>query len=164
MDGKRNVNMNLTIGTSLVASIINSKRIMTIQFSEYGESKCSPKYPRDAFNGKGTDVNVFINKAQTPSIYTIDVNSGKIKKEKFFIKFIELGHELIHGIRNMNGEGESYENKETYHHVYFGPNPATVNMSNVKTEELVTTGLTGHYKYTENKLRKEHSLNIRINY
>ena len=75
---------------------------------------------------------------------------------------IVLGHELVHGNRAMNGEASPKDNMNSY--IFKDTDGDYYKVNNVKTEELETVGISGDYRYTENKLRKEQNLNIRIQY
>jgi hypothetical protein len=73
---------------------------------------------------------------------------------------IAIGHELIHGYRAMKGMAKGDEKaKNTWI-----DSKGDEYIQTVRAEKLETTGLMGNCKYSENKLREEQGLNIRIKY
>lgn len=139
--GTINKGKDLSVGTSLIRDIINDENTMTI-YNHNGKFYEHDKLRQDATNGKGTDVDVWLNLSEhNKKFLTKDKKTGEIKEEPINIP-IAAGHELIHGLRSMKGQANEDATKE----------------------ELETTGLSGDYKYTENKLRKEENEHIRIKY
>ena len=157
----RNMSKELTVGTSLIESLIKHKRTMTIQTTDLGEkSREHDIYRRDAFNGKGTDVVVNFDVTDTPKLLTENGKTGKSSEEVTPL-FIVLGHEIIHGERSMDGIAIDPDTKSSYK--YRSPN-GQLKIKNTSKEELETVGIIGKAKRTENALRKEHGLNKRIKY
>lgn len=75
---------------------------------------------------------------------------------------ITLGHELIHSLRYM--EGISTLTREYYQYI---DGELLITEKNQSVEELQTIGLGKYkqtYKYTENKLRKEHKFQQRLSH
>ena len=139
--GNNNKDKTLSIGTSLVSGIIEDNHKMKISI-ETGEFREHDIYRKDSSNGKGTDVEIYVDLNDTSRQFlTYNEKTKEYGRDPIVMK-IAVGHELIHGYRSMKGEASS---------------------DNV-VEELVTTGLLGNYKFTENKLRKEHHENKRIKY
>ena len=65
----KNKSKKLTVGTSLIESVIKHNRTMTIQITDPGEkSREHDIYWKDAFNGKGTDVVVNFDVTYTPKL------------------------------------------------------------------------------------------------
>ena len=75
--------------------------------------------------------------------------------------YISLGHELVHGIRSMNGIDKHFDNKSFY---FYKDEDGQMWKTKARDEELETIGIFGDSEYTENKLREEHGLNERIKY
>lgn len=157
--GTRNLDRKLVSGTRLVSELINHERSMNI-IQDTEESHERDRYRMDALNGKGTDVYVYYNMRQNPTVLTRNPETGKIQEEAI-PSHIVLGHELIHGHRSMNGRAVSIEKKSEY--TYKDERGVTWKTSE-KNEELETTGIKCKYKYTENKLREEQEINKRIRY
>ena len=155
----KNLDTKLEVGTSLVSSMLSNEHTATISL-ESGRNKSTDKFRRDASNGKGTDVYISFNPNRKSTVLTKDRRTGK-SVTQIVPKGIILGHELIHGYRSMNGEASDNDCKTTY--TYKDSNGDTYKTVE-KTEELETVGIIGTYKYTENKLRKEHGYNKRIEY
>ena len=156
----RNKNRNLKVGTGLISSMISNKEhTATISFGE--KNNHHAQYRQDASNGKGTDVSISFNPSKDVIVLTEDREAGKSVYEKMS-PIIVLGHELVHGNRAMNGEASPKDNMSSY--IFKDTYGDYYRVNNVKTEELETVGISGDYKYTENKLRKEHNLNKRIQY
>ena len=157
----RNKSKKLTVGNSLIESVIKHKRTMTIQTTDPGEKSSEHDiYRRDAFNGKGTDVVVNFDVTDTPKLLTENGKTGKSSEEVMPL-FLVLGHEIIHGERSMDGIAIDPDTKSSYK--YRSPN-GQLKIKNTSKEELETVGIFGKAKRTENALRKEHGLNKRIKY
>ncbi len=157
--GTKNMDKKLVNGTSLVSELINHERNMDI-ISDAGEIFLHDKYRRDAFNGKGTDVYIYYDLNEHPTVITRDRKTGKSIEERI-PSHIVLGHEMVHGHRSMNGKAVSLGNKSEY--TYKTEN-GDIMKAVEKTEELETVGIKGNYTHTENKLREEQRLNNRIKY
>ncbi len=153
-----NKDLQLTKGTELISELVNHRRTMEIEAGEF--NKEADKYPLDAVNGKGTNVKVSYNSENLPIILTQDRKSGKSLYEKI-LPHIALGHELIHGLRAMNGVASSNNKNEKYQ---YRDTDGEVYQTTASTEELETVGITGNYRYTENMLREEEKLNERLRY
>ena len=155
----RNKNKNLETGTGLISSMIsNNEHSATISLGE--KNNHHAKYRRDAWNGKGTDVEISINPSKDVFVLTKDEKTGKSVYEKMSPMMV-LGHELIHGNRAMNGNA-SYKDSESFYE--YKDADGDYYREKVRTEELETVGISGDSEYTENKLRKEHNQNKRIKY
>ena len=74
---------------------------------------------------------------------------------------LTLGHELIHSLHDINGTAKNYDDKSAY---IFKDIDGQMKKTKARTEELETTGIIGNTNFSENKLRKEHNLNLRIHY
>ena len=158
-NGTKNRGMKLTAGTSLISELVGHKRTVEItpgnRYREFG------KYRRDEFNGKGTDTEVWYDFDTPVSTIARNRKTGKRTKENI-PPHIALGHELIHAYRGMNGDAKDPNSMTLY--------KDTECFINAPIEELETTGIkaiddcTRNYKYTENKLREEESLNERLRY
>ncbi|NPD80663.1 hypothetical protein HPS57_01510 [Prevotella sp. PINT] len=153
-----NKDLQLTKGTELISELVNHRRTMEIEAGEF--NKESDKYRMDAINGKGTDVTVFYNFSKLAPVLTRDSQTGKSVYEKI-PSHIALGHELIHAHRSMNGVAKN--DKQSSKYQYQGSD-GLIYEATQETEELETVGIKGSYKYTEDILRKEQGLNIRIDY
>ena len=71
-----------------------------------------------------------------------------------------LGHELIHGYRDMIGISASKKKVKYTFKNWQGQNT----LDEAMLEELITTGLKGNYIYTDNKIRVEQGFPKRIKY
>ena len=154
--GVRNTNRSLAIGTNLIADIINNKRTMTITNNRKEVNFEKDKVDVFSYNGIGTDVKVNFNDLLDPLIPTRDTKTLMVSDKKR-PKEIGLGHELIHGIRSMEGKAvdNSIEGKYSY-------KTTTGSKTQIKRlEELETVGLKGRFRYTENMLRKEQGIEQR---
>lgn len=156
--GTMNKGKNLSVGTNLIRDIINDERTMTI-YNHNGEFYEHDHRRKDATNGKGSDVDVWLNLSENEMKFTTrDSKTGKVKEECINIP-IATGHELIHGVRAMNGVAKEGKAQNSWK-----DNKGNIHIQTTNLEELETTGLKGNYKYTENKLRQEQKENIRIKY
>ncbi|MDE6152429.1 MAG: hypothetical protein K2G12_10665, partial [Prevotella sp.] len=154
----RNTGMKLTTGTSLISELVSHGRTVEIMPDDHYHERGT--YRRDAFNGKGTDSKVWYNFKKPVSAVVRDRNTGK-SIEETISRHIALGHELIHAHRSLNGVGKDNDDKTEY--FYMDTDGATYKASERK-EELETTGLKDSYRFTENYLRKEGNLKVRIKY
>ncbi len=154
----KNPGKNLVVGTSLISSIISNK--MTATISLENENSNHDIFRLDASNGKGTNVNISFNPSEDVYVLKRDERTGKSIIERIPSEIV-LGHEMVHGYRSMNGEASSKDSKTLYRYKDIDGYLYEINE---KTEELETVGIIGDYKYTENKLNKEHNINLRIKY
>ena len=160
--GTKNQNRNLKIGSSLISSVISNEHTTTIGLTT-NSSHAHRIYRLDAINGKGTDTQIWYNIEEKPFVLTKDEGTGKIYKEAIPSQIV-LGHELIHGLRNMNGTGRHWNIRKEYKYT---DTQGGVWRDTKKLEELETVGIISderNKEYTENNLRKEQHLNIRIEY
>lgn len=160
--GTKNQNRNLKIGSSLISSVISNEHTTTIGLTT-NSSHAHRIYRLDAINGKGTDTQIWYNIEEKPFVLTKDEGTGKIYKEAIPSQIV-LGHELIHGLRNMNGTGRHWNIRKDYKYT---DTQGGVWRDTKKLEELETVGIISderNKEYTENNLRKEQHLNIRIEY
>ena len=160
--GTKNQNRNLKIGSSLISSVISNEHTTTIGLTT-NSSHAHRIYRLDAINGKGTDTQIWYNIEEKPFVLTKDEGTGKIYKEAIPSQIV-LGHELIHGLRNMNGTGRHWNIRKGYKYT---DTQGGVWRDTKKLEELETVGIISderNKEYTENNLRKEQHLNIRIEY
>ena len=156
----RNLNKELKVGTGIISSMISNKE-HTANISLGEKNRNHSIFRRDASNGKGTDVEISFNPLKDVSVLTKDEKTGKSVYENMSPAMV-LGHELVHGNRAMNGKAAPDESKSSY--IFKDTNGDYYQVKNVPTEELETVGISGDDKFTENKLRKEHNLNQRIEY
>ena len=148
-----NRHKKLTLGTNLVRDIILHKGKMTIHLS----NDKNQEYPNRNSSIPGSDV--YFNPIRRTQVTVADKNGNASPFNN--MPFLALGHEMIHGLRDMNGESidrnieQIYANRNYLGVMYKQCDPV---------EELITTGIIGNYKYTDNKLRKEHGYAIRLFY
>ena len=153
-------------GTELISELENDKQhLVTIKASSVdeqilnGNSDSTQIRRSDMDNastyGKGCDSTIFFN----PDLkFKAKVYVGGKVVTQTGPKYISLGHELIHsycyakGLGNFNKIGNYLDltGKQCY--------------SNYTMNELITVGIVSGSKYTENALRKEHSLPMRVRY
>ena len=160
--GSKNLNRNLKTGSSLISSVISNEHTATIGLTT-NSSHAHRVYRLDAINGKGTDTQIWYNIEVRPFVLTKDEGTGKINKEAIPSQIV-LGHELIHGLRSMNGTGRHSDIRKEYKYT---DTQGGVWSYREKQEELETVGILSderNREYTENNLRKEQHLNIRIKY
>ena len=154
--GTKNVKKNLSVGTSLIADIIGDKHLMRIEMDSEQGNHVSDIEKENASNGKGTDVNVNFDPSNR-LVSTIN------PKNKWLYaagrpSYIGLAHELVHGIRDMHGEAINYDIMVDHSVLNY---KGKKKILKARKEELLVIGVMGNYKYTENKIRREHNLNMR---
>ena len=148
-----NRHKKLTLGTNLVRDIISHKGKMTIHLS----NDENQEYPNRNSSIPGSDV--YFNPIRRTQVTVADKNGNASSFNN--MPFLALGHEMIHGFRDMNGVSVDIKIKQIYaNRNYLG----VMYKKCAPVEELVTTGIIGNYKYTDNKLRKEHGYAIRLFY
>lgn len=174
-----NRNKKLISGTGLIRSIINSDKILSVELNNNGFKKTHEVNRRDDANGKGTDAKIYYDPSRVVNVLTQNLKTGKTQMESLPV-FIGLGHELVHGERSLYGRqaNDGDENDEDVEAVgtyqFVGLNGKLYEESE-SLEEIETTGLNstrkpddkttwGASKFSENLLRREHYLNIRIKY
>ena len=114
------------------------------------------KHPTGSISGSDAIIDIDLSSTTT----TVRNFKTKCSENGYTPAEITLGHELIHCLRYM--EGVSTSEEEDYQYTD-GDNIITEKKQSV--EELETIGLGKYkkiYKYTENKLRKEHHFQQRI--
>jgi len=164
------------VGTSLVRTIIKKDRKMTIETTN-GKTREKDSNETNATNGVGTDATIYINLKSNLKFITQNQKTKKINMNEDENHIISLGHEMIHGYRAMFGIGHLNKRLDrNYHGIYFPFGKS----DNETMEELETTGIpywtvknwnkavlgrkVGRQRYSENSLRAEHGMNIRIVY
>lgn len=175
----KNKGKQLKVGTSLIRGVIKSDNKMTIETNHKGifNEKANGTHGSD---GIKTDVTIKIDLDDHSKTFTTqNPKSGKITYKEPINMMIALGHEMVHGYRDMYGISKpNIKYNLLYHGVYF---PLGGDSMNERMEELETTGIpywtvknwnrsdglgekVGRKKISENSLRLEHGLNIRIVY
>lgn len=154
-----NRNKKLTTGTNLIRGIINNKYLLTIR--EVKGNDLNEEFAtntNNSRNGIGTDANINFNKNRGTPITVEGENGYAIPANN--ISFLALGHELIHGYRDM--KGITSHNKFVRYTFKNWQGKKTLDEAPV--EELITTGIIGNYIYTDNKIRVEQGFPKRIKY
>jgi len=154
--GTMNNSWELPCGTDLISSLIGNERTTTIHVEHNKDNSETDLNPNNATNGVGSDVSVTFNPIRL-QVSTINPKTGRLQGE-MRPAYIGLAHELIHSIRSMKGVADKNDSYATYQYVDFRGKTRT---GYERTEELKTVGLKKGSKYTENKIRKEHKLNLR---
>ena len=153
--GKRwsNRDKNYKVGTALVRDVINNKRTTTVKVNYSKRTTTDGENIKNKSNGVGT--NAIIDMDLRPKDNCVDAGGGYVKNEETSPEII-LGHELIHAYRTMNGKIVDSSKTKPVTVLYRGDTKS--NTADEKIEELQTIGIKGYnyFKYTENKLRKEH--------
>ena len=167
--GKANPGHDLSIGTRLLREVIGNKHTATVERGENSEKPvlvgkhwdkklCTDVYDNefDPYNGKGTHVKIHLKKGEdVKSVYFVSSgkdNTGNSKRAGKRPEYVGAAHELIHGLRDMKGEAVRNIPTRYEHDEQAG------------LEELHTVGILGNYRYSENKIRKEHGLKWRRTY
>ena len=149
---------NLAVGTALIRDIINDKHTLTIRVWD-GDNKEQPISSHDGKQkGVGSDALVLFNPNRRTSLGVAEEN-GNCKEFKNLPR-LALGHELVHGVRDMKGHTASMT-KTRYKFKNFKGEYVE---DEAPKEELITTGIIGNYKYTDNKIRQEQGKLPRVMY
>ena len=154
-----NRNKKLTTGTNLIRGIINNKYLLTIREVKGDDpNEEFATNTKNSRNGIGTDANINFNKNRGTPIsvegkygYSTHANNTS---------FLALGHELIHGFRDMKGISAPKKKVKYTFKNWQGQNT----LDEALLEELITTGIIGNYNYTDNKIRVEQGFPKRIKY
>ena len=150
----------LPVGTGLIRDIIANKHTLKIQRSADKNKEDATNKKAGRTKGKGSDAIVSFNKNRGTPIGVAGKNGNAAPGNN--VSFSALSHELIHGLRDMEGVSSKDENV-----IYTFKNwKGDFVESEDSREEVITTGLPikESYKYTENKIRREHGLPIRVHY
>lgn len=157
---------DLKYGTQLVDGLIISSHKVTI---EQGPSGNTIYNAVASSNGKGTDARVLFNatgSAKDKVELLTEDSDGNIGYTAT-PAYIVLGHELIHADSAMKGimPGNNIFGKPKTMTYTYTENRKKVT-SSAKVEELATVGLAKNKNraITENKLRQDHGLPMRIKY
>ena len=149
------------IGSMLISQLVYHDNTVSVEYSRFNNYHTSPEEDKEnAYDGKGTNVTVFVAKNDVAPLLVKDSKSGRSIWENV-PRSIGIGHELIHAYRAMEGilERKDKVSSYKYKNEHGKDKDATC-----YTEELETTGLFGDYIFTENKLREEMGFNRRIKY
>ena len=150
----------LPVGTGLIRDIIANKHTLKIQRSADKNKEDATNKKAGRTKGKGSDAIFSFNKNRGTPIGVAGKNGNAAPGNN--VSFSALSHELIHGLRDMEGVSSKDENV-----IYTFKNwKGDFVESEDSREEVITTGLPikESYKYTENKIRREHGLPIRVHY
>jgi RHS repeat-associated protein len=167
---KKHQNGKLKTGAELISQMIGSKKKATINLTKSGKSEAVPDNNYNAANGTGTDVEINLNINQKPSVWVGDPEDKIGYKKEVIPSYIVLGHELVHGIRSMNGAARGCSVVTNYSYLYVINGVKFRNTTYRESlEELETVGIKSSSSkklktFTENNLRTEHGLKIRLNY
>ena len=147
---------NFSNGTTLISDAINNEHTASIVIEHTGGFVAENANPIAATNGEGSDVYIFYSVQQSPKI-GVSKDGGISYEER--PSYIGLAHEMIHGVRSMNGIAVTGL-------VPFSIYDKTGGKLTQPTfkEELETIGIGGKSKYiiNENLIRLEHELDTRI--
>ena len=147
---------NFSNGTTLISDAINNEHTASIVIEHTGGFVAEDANPIAATNGEGSDVYIFYSVQQSPKI-GVSKDGGISYEER--PSYIGLAHEMIHGVRSMNGIAVTGL-------VPFSIYDKTGGKLTQPTfkEELETIGIGGKSKYiiNENLIRLEHELDTRI--
>ncbi len=158
--GTRNLDKDLNVGTSLVSSMIDNKHTATLSLNNKEKNSTHPLSYTGSINGKGTDVQISIDPCAPANFLVNDEKTGESMMEQCPLHII-LGHEMVHGFRDMNGIAK-YNGLYSYY-MYKDERGQTYRKT-CQTDELETVGIMGNSAYSENKIRKEQGINSRIRY
>lgn len=158
--GTQNTGKSFPVGTKLISELINHDNTVTVDYVTTNKKVYQIHYNKqaDASNEKGSSASFRVNNKPV-NLLVENKRNGKSIYE-VIPKSIALGHELIHAYRGMNGIVKKGEAE----YIYKNENGVSVKVLKADPEELETTGLTGDYPFTENKIRKEQGINQRIKY
>lgn len=154
----------LPVGTQLVSTLIKGSKKVRISIGKEGSgSALVPDKGYDTPSGAGSQISLDVTQKANMRVE----DEAGVQSMKDTPMEITLGHELVHAERAMSGAARSYDEKNpenleslSYERGKFRTRFEEV----VLKEELETVGLKGDYKFTENKLRKEHRLDKRVHY
>ena len=174
--GKANTSQDLAVGTGLLREVIGSSHTAFVSRGEknsespvltgihYDGNMGRNVYTNenDRYNGKGTNVKITLVSGTESGRFVSSRadGSGRTIEERERPEYVGAAHEFIHGIRDM--KGEAVRNTSTlyrYQDELGGNAPSQAGL-----EELQTVGIFGNYRYTENKIRKEHGIGWRRMY
>jgi RHS repeat-associated protein len=157
-----NLDQTLTSGTSLIRELVSNEGIVTIRLNDQFISQALTLQTEDSRNpSKGAKwVDVHFDRKHTYDFNVENPANGNTELEVLTKNEIVLGHELIHAYRMLKGLNKSNVEASIEYKNRKGEN----RIETYNLEEYETIGLKGNFKYTENKLRKEHKLKKRVSY
>ncbi len=170
-------NITKPVGTNLIRELIEAPNYIKIILGENTTNKTMAISIKGMAN---VGCLIFFDPNSQPSILTND-ESTNTNKELSRPSFIGLGHELIHAVRRVRGIQIDESMRGAYG--YKDKNGQSISKNESK-EELETTGISyfetsydfdgrldsvkyvksNSFYYTENALRREHGLGIRVRY
>ena len=147
---------NFSNGTALISDAINNEHTASIVIEHTGGFAEKDADNVAATNGEGSNVYIYYSVQQSPKI-GVSRGGGISYEER--PSYIGLAHEMIHGVRSMNGIAVTGL-------VPFSIYDKTGGKITQPTfrEELETIGIGGNSRYiiNENLIRLEHGLDKRI--
>mgnify|MGYP004463225415 CR=1 FL=1 len=170
--GRANTSQDLVVGTGLLREVIENNHTAFVSLGDnteqavlvgkhydgdVGRNVYTNEY--DRYNGKGTNVKIAIRSGEVPDML-VSYNENDLTRKEACPEYITVAHEFIHGIHDMSGE-KSPNESVLY---YYIDNKGTKYRFQAGFEELQTVGIVGNYRYSENKIRKEHGLRLRRKY
>ena len=138
---------NFSNGTALISDAINNEHTASIVIEHTGGFAEKDADNVAATNGEGSNVYIYYSVQQSPKI-GVSRGGGISYEER--PSYIGLAHEMIHGVRSMNG-------------IIYDKTGGKITQPTFR-EELETIGIGGNSRYiiNENLIRLEHGLDKRI--
>ena len=159
--GGSNPDQNLPVGTALIRDLVAHDKTLTIDLNDLSINHSEALNVENSQNGIGSNVNIEFDRKTPTFKLEVDFKTGKVVYTDETKREITLAHELIHALKQLNGENKPSDIKSS--HVFTDVNGKKYKETH-NAEELETVGLTGNQKYTENKIRKEHRIGKRVAY
>ena len=173
--GGANSDQDLSCGTGLLREVIGSKHTAFVKKGENGEKailmggRPDPAFggrrmiydnENDRYNGKGTDVEISFRRGELKGLLVSYNEDDKTTDKDVCPEYVTAAHEFIHGIHDLKGERFRDESVRYYYMNTVGK----IIPGQASREELRTVGIIDNYRYSENKIRKEHGLRLRRKY
>lgn len=161
-----NTDEDFSVGTELIRELIEHDKTVEISLSYMTLSYTDDVNGITSSDGTGSDArisfnrNADINNPSRPSRLR-NSETGEVYVTNVYSRHMDLAHELIHAYNMMEGRSVPHKIWDTYS---WKRNDGAIQTMSYKAEEYRTTGLTGNYKYTENKIRREHGIDERVTY
>ena len=159
-----NKNSDYQAGNTLLEQLCHqSSDTKTTTISITDQKSITHPADENAYNGVGSNAEIRFNPNENPSLITQNETSKQVQQERR-PAYIGLAHELIHGM-HINA-GVAKRKSVTVTPTIQGNGQKYTYIKPIPLEDAITVGLHGFLTNgpTENSIRKEHNLNVRLLY
>ena len=174
-----NSTVKRSVGTNLVRELIDNEILTEItlisKYDEYKSNRVEEKFKNTEFGNKLEKISVMLNADSDVGFLIYDYNTGEIS-EPDSPRYMVMGHELVHAYRRLKNIPNIIKKEGFYTYLMEDDGKIEISSQLEQIEELEAAGINyfnkidkkyiwaSGFKYTENALRIENGLGLRIKY